>query len=232
MLFLPNDDKLAAQAKQIVEDVIASEGRCKVAGWRNVPVDHTIVGRMAKATEPRIVQVGCQLALHAGPGQYGQYGRHQQWQSGNRPTRGYCRGRLATAASCTRRCEPPGRIRLRNACRCSQTPQCCLVCWRFSGDIQLMPAKVPPHLLHWLQSNVLTLGTLKTPNRIRLDCPIAQVFIEAKEGTEGDALERELFIVRKLIEKEKAAKMGADAADFYVASLSDKTIVYKVQAPP
>ncbi len=58
------------------------------------------------------------------------------------------------------------------------------------------------------------------------------MFIEAKEGTEGDALERELFIVRKLIEKEKAAKMGADAADFYVASLSDKTIVYKVQAPP
>ncbi len=63
MLFLPNDDKLAAQAKQIVEDVIASEGRCHVAGWRDVPVDHTIVGRMAKATEPRIVQVGCQHAL-------------------------------------------------------------------------------------------------------------------------------------------------------------------------
>lgn len=57
MLFLPNDDELAAQAKQIVEDVIASEGRCTIAGWRDVPVDHSIVGRMAKATEPRIVQV-------------------------------------------------------------------------------------------------------------------------------------------------------------------------------
>ena len=57
MLFLPNDDKLAAQAKQIVEDVVAAEGRCTIAGWRDVPVDHSIVGRMAKITEPRIVQV-------------------------------------------------------------------------------------------------------------------------------------------------------------------------------
>ena len=58
MLFLPNNDKLAAEARQIVEDVVKSEGRCAVAGWRDVPVDHSIVGTMAKATEPRIVQVG------------------------------------------------------------------------------------------------------------------------------------------------------------------------------
>lgn len=45
---------------------------------------------------------------------------------------------------------------------------------------------------------------------------------------EDQELERELFIIRKLIEKEKAATMGDDANDFYVASLSDKTIVYKV----
>lgn len=57
MLFLPNDDELAAQAKQIVKDVVAAEGRCTIAGWRDVPVDHSIVGRMAKITEPRIVQV-------------------------------------------------------------------------------------------------------------------------------------------------------------------------------
>ena len=55
-----------------------------------------------------------------------------------------------------------------------------------------------------------------------------QVFIEAKAGSKGSDLERELFIIRKLIEKEKAARMGDDAADFYVASLSDKTMVYKV----
>ena len=57
MLFLPNDDKLAAQARQIVEDVVKAEGRCSVVGWRPVPVDHSVVGRMAKATEPRIVNV-------------------------------------------------------------------------------------------------------------------------------------------------------------------------------
>ena len=57
MLFLPNDDKLAAQSKQIVEDVVKAEGRCRVVGWRDVPVDHSVVGRMARATEPRIVNV-------------------------------------------------------------------------------------------------------------------------------------------------------------------------------
>jgi glutamate synthase domain-containing protein 1 len=61
-------------------------------------------------------------------------------------------------------------------------------------------------------------------------CAISQVFVEAKAGSEGDELERELYILRKMIEKEKTQKMGADAADFYVASLSDKTIVYKVGA--
>lgn len=59
---------------------------------------------------------------------------------------------------------------------------------------------------------------------------VAQVFVEAKAGSEGDDLERELFILRKLIEKEKTQRMGEAAADFYVASLSDKTIVYKVSS--
>ncbi len=62
MLFLPNDDELAAQSKQIVEDVVKAEGRCSVVGWRDVPVDHSVVGRMAKATEPRIVNVSACLA--------------------------------------------------------------------------------------------------------------------------------------------------------------------------
>lgn len=48
-----------------------------------------------------------------------------------------------------------------------------------------------------------------------------------------------MFILRKLIEQEKAARIsavvpeedpepGPDAADFYVCTLSNKTIVYKV----
>lgn len=57
MLFLPNDDKLAALAKQIIEDVVKAEGRCHIVGWRDVPVVKEVVGPLAKATEPRIVQV-------------------------------------------------------------------------------------------------------------------------------------------------------------------------------
>ena len=57
MLFLPNDDKLAALARQTVEDVVEAEGRCRIVGWRVVPVVPEVVGRLAKVTEPRIAQV-------------------------------------------------------------------------------------------------------------------------------------------------------------------------------
>ena len=57
MLFLPKDEKLADLAKQIVEDVVNKEGHCHIVGWRDVPVVHEVVGRMARDAEPRIVQV-------------------------------------------------------------------------------------------------------------------------------------------------------------------------------
>ncbi|KAK9805720.1 hypothetical protein WJX73_002070 [Symbiochloris irregularis] len=123
MIFLPNDDKLAEEGKQIVEEVVKAEGQCKVVGWREVPVVKEVVARMAKATEPRI------------------------WQ----------------------------------------------------------------------------------------------VLIHHEEGVTGDELERELFILRKLMEKEKnrriaeasehagpvASDSGAELADFYICTLSNRQIVYK-----
>lgn len=53
---MPNDDKIEAQCKAIYEDVIKSEG-LKLVGWRSVPVVNEVVGRFAKATQPRIWQV-------------------------------------------------------------------------------------------------------------------------------------------------------------------------------
>ena len=62
----------------------------------------------------------------------------------------------------------------------------------------------------------------KTMPRIR------QVFVESGAGLRGDALERGLFIVRKLMEKEKVAALGPEAHwDFYACTLSSRTIVYK-----
>jgi glutamate synthase (ferredoxin) len=56
-----------------------------------------------------------------------------------------------------------------------------------------------------------------------------QVFVEGKPGQTGDALERELFIARKLVERAKVAALPADvASDFYFCTLSNRTIVYKV----
>lgn len=68
------------------------------------------------------------------------------------------------------------------------------------------------------------------------------MLIEHQKGVTGDELEREMFILRKLIEKEKADRISAtpaeqdpeakaDAADFYICTLSNKVIVYKVCVP-
>jgi glutamate synthase (ferredoxin) len=54
-----------------------------------------------------------------------------------------------------------------------------------------------------------------------------QVMIQGKPGQTGDELERQLFIVRKLIERQKTAAMGPAGDDFYVCTLSNRTIVYK-----
>lgn len=56
MVFMPNDDALEAQCKGIYEAAIAQEGMA-LLGWRQVPVDHAVVGRFAKATQPRVWQV-------------------------------------------------------------------------------------------------------------------------------------------------------------------------------
>jgi len=56
---------------------------------------------------------------------------------------------------------------------------------------------------------------------------VLQVVVQGKPGQTGDDLERQLFIVRKLIERAKTAAMGEAAPDFYVCTLSNRTIVYK-----
>ena len=56
MVFLPQDTKQAAKSIEILNAAIEAEGLA-VLGWRDVPVDASVVGRMAKDTEPVIKQV-------------------------------------------------------------------------------------------------------------------------------------------------------------------------------
>ncbi|XP_050228409.1 ferredoxin-dependent glutamate synthase, chloroplastic-like [Mercurialis annua] len=56
MVFLPNDDNLMKQAKQVVGDVFKQEG-LEVLGWRPVPINKSVVGYNAKQTMPNIQQV-------------------------------------------------------------------------------------------------------------------------------------------------------------------------------
>ena len=57
------------------------------------------------------------------------------------------------------------------------------------------------------------------------------MFVESNSGEQGNELEREFFILRKLIEKERDARFAnekGDPAEFYICTLSNKLIVYKV----
>jgi glutamate synthase domain-containing protein 2/glutamate synthase domain-containing protein 1/glutamate synthase domain-containing protein 3 len=56
---------------------------------------------------------------------------------------------------------------------------------------------------------------------------IQQVFIGCTERCDPDSLERKLYIVRKRAEVEVAASSLPNKADFYIPSLSARTIVYK-----
>lgn len=56
MVFMPNDDQSEAISKQIYEECIKAEG-LKLLGWRKVPVKNEVVGRFAKATQPRVWQI-------------------------------------------------------------------------------------------------------------------------------------------------------------------------------
>ena len=58
------------------------------------------------------------------------------------------------------------------------------------------------------------------------------MFLESNTGVQGNELEREFFILRKLIEKERERQFAnkGDPAEFYICTLSNKLIVYKVRS--
>ena len=58
---------------------------------------------------------------------------------------------------------------------------------------------------------------------------IEQLFIGAAAGVEGDALERQLYVIRKRATRELRNSDLAEAKAFYVCSLSTKVIIYKGQ---
>ncbi len=55
---------------------------------------------------------------------------------------------------------------------------------------------------------------------------IRQIFVDGN-GFKGEALERRLYLARRRAEKLVAEKLGDDGQDFYVTSLSSRTICYK-----
>jgi glutamate synthase domain-containing protein 2/glutamate synthase domain-containing protein 1/glutamate synthase domain-containing protein 3 len=65
MVFLPMDEALADRCSEAMERAAASEG-CPVLGWREVPVDPSVLGDLAGSTRPRIRQVFLSRGKHEG----------------------------------------------------------------------------------------------------------------------------------------------------------------------
>ncbi|MCC6621705.1 MAG: glutamate synthase large subunit [Deltaproteobacteria bacterium] len=64
MVFLPDDPREQKACQDILEAVVEEEGQ-KVVGWRDVPIDDRVVGRVARETLPviRQVYVGCRRVV-------------------------------------------------------------------------------------------------------------------------------------------------------------------------
>jgi hypothetical protein len=56
MVFLPAEVAGEAACKEVMEAGMKLEG-FEIVGWRTVPVDHSVVGEVAKVTEPSIAQI-------------------------------------------------------------------------------------------------------------------------------------------------------------------------------
>ena len=95
---------------------------------------------------------------------------------------------------------------------------------RCSAALERIAAAEGCPVLGWREVPVdpSILGDLSRSTRPR----IRQVFL-SRETHEGDAFERKLYVVRRLAEKEVASWHDVDASQFYLPSLSSRTIVYK-----
>lgn len=56
MIFFPDEKSLIDKCKKILERIIDEEG-CEVLGWRKVPVNNSVLGDLAKKTEPDVYQI-------------------------------------------------------------------------------------------------------------------------------------------------------------------------------
>ncbi len=69
MVFLPRDPARQARARQLLEEAVARQG-LEFLGWRVVPVDPSVLGDKALATQPRIEQALLTQPGYLAPGDY------------------------------------------------------------------------------------------------------------------------------------------------------------------
>ncbi|MFP4223462.1 MAG: glutamate synthase large subunit [Phycisphaeraceae bacterium] len=97
-------------------------------------------------------------------------------------------------------------------------------------QLERIVAEQGQELLGWRELPVDADGADVGPTARSTEPYAAQLFVGAAEGIEGDALERQLYLIRK---RASHAIRGSDAIEqarmFYACSLSTKVIIYKGQ---
>ena len=237
MLFIPNDDALEARCKEIMEGVAKAENfKARSGGLpparrcRRVPAGCGVLGAaVAPRRLARLPPAGARAAAGGGAAGAAAAGRPQD----ERLTRlrawrpALCPRRWWAGARCpwTRAWWAPSPSR-----PCPASARCGLHglgadCWQLSR-----PAAQPPGSVACAPASAqgataaggsrssggggraLPAHARPASARAAPRGPCApQVFIESNAGLAGEELERELFIVRKLMEKEKVRVVGAGA---------------------
>lgn len=88
-------------------------------------------------------------------------------------------------------------------------------------------------LIGWRQMPVEATLADVGPTALAAMPAIEQLFIGAAEGIEGDAFERQLYLIRKQSTRALRNESGLSQADyFYICTLSSKVIVYKGMLTP
>ncbi|MEX2545049.1 MAG: glutamate synthase subunit alpha, partial [Phycisphaeraceae bacterium] len=98
------------------------------------------------------------------------------------------------------------------------------------ADLERIVAEQGQRLLGWRKLPVDAQGADVGPTALSVEPAIDQLFVGAGEGCEGEAFERQLYLIRKRASHAIRGRLDlAQAEWFYICSLSTKVIVYKGQ---
>jgi len=97
------------------------------------------------------------------------------------------------------------------------------------GEVDRIIAEQGQKLIGWRHVPTDAVGADVGPTALKAEPAMEMVFIGAADGVEGDAFERQLYIIRKTSTHQLRGSDLSQSHLFYICSLSTKVMVYKGQ---